>query len=299
MPEKKKTITERRKKLREFIQRREKLIIPGAYDALSARIIKGLGFETIYLGGYTTGAHLATTEPLMTLTEQIGAASWIVRAVDLPLIVDGDAGFGDVLHTIRAVQEFEYAGVCAIHLEDQVFPKRVSYHKGLEHIIPLEDFEVKIRYALATRSDPNFLIIGRTDAARAVEGSYDELVRRSRALIKLGVDILFPFPSSNPPMDMVRRFRKDVTDDIPTLILGGPELATEEYWEMGYDMVIYHLIGQFAATQIVQNVLRHIKENHRMPMNVEEYAKARAIVEEAINFSDYWSIEEKTIEKKP
>lgn len=298
MQEKKKTIAERRKKLREFLQRREKLIIPGAYNALSARIIKGLGFETVYLGGWATGAHLTTTEPLMTLTEQIEVASWIVRAVDLPLIVDGDAGFGDVLHTIRAVQEFEYAGVAGIHIEDQVVPKRVSYHKGLEHIIPLEDFEEKIRYALAAREDPNFIIIGRTDAARAVEGSYDELVRRSRALIKLGVDVLFPFPSSDPPMDMVRRFRKDVTDDIPVLILGGLECSTEEYWNMGYNMVIYHLIGIFAAARAVQGVFKSLKENHRMPFNVEEYAKARAIIEGAIRLSDLWSIEEKTVEKK-
>ena len=296
--EKKKTITERRKKLREFLQKRKKLIIPGAYDALSARIIKGLGFEMIYLGGYATGAHLTTTEPLMTLTEQIEVASWIVRAVDLPLIVDGDAGFGDVLHTMRTVEEFEYAGVAGIHLEDQVFPKRVSYHKGLEHIIPLEDFVQKIRYALSARQDPNFIIIGRTDAARAVEGSYDELVRRSRALIDLGVDVLMPFPSSNPPMDMVRRFRKDVPDDIPTLILGGLEYPTEEYWNMGYDMVIYHLIGLFAASQAVQRVFKAIQETHRMPLDVKEYAEARGIVEGAISLSEFYQIEGETVEKK-
>lgn len=298
MPERKKSIAERRKKLRKLLNRREKLIIPGAYDALSARIIKGLGFETIYLGGYTTGAHLATTEPLMTLTEQIAVASWIVRAVDLPLIVDGDAGFGDVLHTIRAVEEFEYAGVAGIHLEDQVFPKRVSYHKGLEHIIPLEEFEEKIHYALSARQDPNFIIIGRTDAARAVEGSYDELVKRSKALIEMGVDVLFPFPSSDPPMDMVRRFRKDVPDDIPTLILGGPEYPTEEYWNMGYNMVIYHLIGIFTATQAAQRAFQAIKETHRMPLDVKEYAEARGIVEGAIGFSKFYEIEGKTIEKK-
>jgi len=298
MSEKKKTVAERRKKLREFLDRRENLIVPGAYDALSARIIKGLGFETIYLGGYTTGAHLTTTEPLMTLTEQIDVASWIVRAVDLPLIVDGDAGFGDVLHTIRAVEEFEYAGVAGIHLEDQVFPKRVSYHKGLEHIIPLEDFEEKIHYALSARQDPDFIIIGRTDAARAVEGSYDELVRRSRALIKLGVDVLMPFPSSNPPIDMVRRFRKDVPDDIPTLILGGPEYPTEEYWNLGYNLVIYHLIGIFTAAQAVQNAFRAIKDTHRMPLDVKAYAEARGIVEGAIGFSDFYQIERITVEKE-
>ena len=298
MQEKKKTITERRKKLRQLLQRREKIIIPGVYDALSARIIKGLGFETLYLGGYATGAHLTTTEPLMTLTEQIAVASWIVRSVDLPLIVDGDAGFGDVTHTIRTVEEFEYAGVAGIHLEDQVFPKRASYHKGVEHIVPLEDFEEKIAYALSARQDPNFIIIGRTDAARAVEGSYEELVRRSRALIKLGVDVLMPFPSSNPPMDMVRKFRKDVPDDIPVLILGGPEYTTEEYWDMGYNLVIYHLIGLFMAAQAVQKAFQTIKETHRMPLDVKEYSGARGIIEKAIGLTELYAIEGKTIEKE-
>jgi len=298
MSEAKKTIAGRRKKLREVLQRRENLIIPGAYDGLTARVIKNLGFEVVYLGGYTTGAHLTTTEPLFTMTEQIEVARWIVRAVDLPLIVDGDAGFGDILHTIRAVQEFEYAGVAGIHLEDQVFPKRVSYHKGLEHIIPLDEFEEKIRYALSARQDPNFIIIGRTDAARAVEGSYEELVRRSRALIKLGVDVLMPFPSSNPPMDMVRKFRKDVTDDIPVMILGSPEYPAEEYWNMGYNLIIYHLLAIFSATQAVQKAFQTLKETHRMSMDVKQYAQARAIVENAISLPEFYQIEAKTVEKK-
>lgn len=297
MQAKKMTILNRRKKLREIVQKRGKVIIPGAYDALSARIIKGLGFEVIYLGGYATGAHLTTTEPLMTLTEQVEVASRIVRGVDLPLIVDGDAGFGDILHTMRAVEEFEYAGVAGIHIEDQVFPKRVSYHKGLEHIIPLEDFREKIKYAITARQDPNFIIIGRTDAARAVEGSYEELVRRSRALIDLGVDVLMPFPSSDPPMDMVRRFRKDVSDDISVMILGGLECSAEDYWDMGYNLVIYHLIGIFTATRAVQNAFQVLKETHRMPIDAEEYAKARSIVEEAISLSDYYEMEEKTVKK--
>ena len=298
MEEKRRSIAERRKTLRNFLQRRAKLIIPGAYDALSARIIQGLGYETLYLGGYTTGAHLTTTEPLMTMTEQLAVASRIVRSTNVPLIVDGHSGFGDITHAIRAVEEYEYAGVAAMHIEDQVFPKRVSYHKGLEHIVPLEDFEEKIHYALAARQDPNFIIIGRTDAARAVEGSYEELVRRSRALIKLGVDVIMPFPSSNPPMDMVRRFRKDVPDDIPVLILGGTELPAEEYWNMGYNLVIYHLIGIFSAAQAVQKAFQSIKAQHRMPLDTEEYAKARAVIEDAIDLSEYYAIEEKTVEKK-
>jgi 2-methylisocitrate lyase-like PEP mutase family enzyme len=298
MQDKRKSIAQRRKALRDLLERRARIIVPGAYDALSARIIQGLGYETLYLGGYTTGAHLTTTEPLMTMTEQIEVAARIVRSTTLPLIVDGHSGFGDITHAIRAVEEYEYAGVAAMHIEDQVFPKRVSYHKGLEHIVPLEDFEEKIHYCLAARQDPNFIIIGRTDSARAVEGSYEELVRRSRALIKLGVDVLMPFPSSNPPMDMVRQFRKDVPDDIPVIILGGTELSAEDYWSMGYNLVIYHLMGIFSAASAVQKAFQSIKATHRMPLNTEEYAAARAVIENAIDLSDYYAIEDKTVEKK-
>ncbi len=298
MPKEKKTIAERRKELRERLQRKENLVIPGVYDALTARMMDRLGFHTLYLGGYATGAHLATSEPLLSLTEQIAVASWIVRAADLPLIVDGDAGFGDVLHTMRAVQEFEYAGVAGIHLEDQVFPKRASYHKGLEHMVPLEEFEEKIRYALAARQDPNFLIIGRTDAARAVGGSYEELLRRSRALIRLGVDILMPFPSSNPPMDWVRQFRQDVPDDIPVLILGGPDLTAQDYWKMGYQVVIYHITAVLSAARAVQREFQSLKETGKVAMSGQETMEARRLVEESIHLPEYYEIESKTTEKK-
>jgi len=298
MKKEKKPIAERRKQLRDRLRKKENLIVPGVYDALTARIMEGLGFESLYLGGYTTGAHLATSEPLLSLTEQIAVASWIVRASDLPLIVDGDAGFGDVLHTMRAVQEFEYAGVAGIHLEDQVFPKRASYHKGLEHIVPLEEFEEKIRYALAARQDPNFLIIGRTDAARAVEGSYEELVRRSRALIRLGVDIVMPFPSSNPPIDWVRKFRQDVTDDVPVLILGGPDLTPQDYWKMGYQVVVYHITAVLAAARAVQREFQSLKEKGKVAMSGQEVMEGRRLVEESIHLPEFYEIENKTTERK-
>ncbi len=295
--EEKKPVEVRRKWLKESLRRGENLAIPGVYDALTARLVKRLGFPAVYLGGYTTGAHLATPEPLLTLTEQIAVASWIVKAVDLPLIVDGDAGFGDILHTTRAVQEFELAGVAGIHIEDQVFPKRASYHKGLEHITPLEDFEEKISYALSARQDPNFIIIGRTDAARAAEGSYEELIRRSQALIRLGVDALMPFPSSNPPLEWVRRFRQDVRDNIPVCILGMPELTAQEYWNMGYQVVFYHIVAILAAAQAVEREFQSLKERGRVAMSPTEVSETKKALEESIRLPEFYAIEEKTTEK--
>ena len=139
-----------------------------------------------------SGAHLAVTEPLMTMTEQVEVAKRVAAGADLPVICDAGAGYGDPVHTMHAVRTYENAGLAGMHIEDQVFPKRASYHKGLEHVIPMDEFLEKMRYALQTRRDPDFVIIGRTDAFSAVEGSMDEAVRRGCALRDLGVDAVMP-----------------------------------------------------------------------------------------------------------
>ena len=177
-----------RSSLRERLQRGETIAAPGAYDPLSARVVQALGFPAVYTGGYMTGAHTSITEPLLTLTEQVEVAQKVAHAVDLPVITDAGAGYGDPLHVMRCVREFEAAGIAGIHIEDQVYPKRASYHRGLEHIVPMQEFVERMTYALKARRDPDFLIIGRTDAFSAVEGSREELVRRGLTLKELGVD---------------------------------------------------------------------------------------------------------------
>ena len=142
----------------------ETIVAPGAYDPMSARVVQSLGFDTVYVGGYMSGAHLAVTEPLMTLTEQVEVAERVAKSVPLPVVCDAGAGYGDPVHTMHTVRTFERAGICGIHIEDQVFPKRASYHAGLEHVIPIDEFLEKMQYALEARSDPDFLIIGRTDS---------------------------------------------------------------------------------------------------------------------------------------
>src|SRR5262245_42743583 len=128
-----------RRSLRERIQRGETIAAPGAYDRLSARVVQALGFTAVYTGGYMTGAHTSISELLLTLTEQVDVAQKVARAVDLPVLTDAGAGYGDPLHVMRCVREFEAAGIAGIHIEDQVYPKRASYHRGLEHIVPMQD----------------------------------------------------------------------------------------------------------------------------------------------------------------
>src|ERR1700730_12534928 len=163
---------------------REMLATPGiihapiAYDPLSARIAQRVGFRCLDLGGYALGASSCVPEPLLSLEEVLSATRRITAAVDIPLMVDGGAGFGDPTHVIRAVRELEHAGAASVHIEDQVYPKRVHYHKGTEHVISAEEMCEKIQYAARARRDPDFVIAARTDAMRTHD--YSEGIRRAR-----------------------------------------------------------------------------------------------------------------------
>ena len=194
----------------------ETILAPGAYDPMSARLVQSLGFDTVYVGGYMSGAHLAVTEPLMTLTEQVEVAERVAKSVNLPVLCDAGAGYGDPVHTMHTVRTFERAGICGIHIEDQVFPKRASYHAGLEHVIPIDEFLEKMRYALEARSDPDFLIIGRTDSFTAVEGDLDDAIRRGNALRDLGVDVVMP--RGVRQREDLATFRAGVPD-VPLLVI--------------------------------------------------------------------------------
>ena len=147
-----------------------------------------MGFECIALGGYALGAASAISEPLMTMTEVVDAARRITWCVDVPLIVDAATGFGEPLHVMRAVREFERAGVAAIHIEDQIFPKRAHYHRDYrEHTVSAEEMIDKVRFACQAREDPDFAIIARTDTMRT-EG-YEEGIRRARLYAEAGADL--------------------------------------------------------------------------------------------------------------
>ena len=242
-----------RSELRAKINRGETIVAPGAYDPIGARIVETLGFPAVYTGGYMSGAHLAVTEPLMTMTEQVEVARKVAGAVDLPVICDGGAGYGDAVHAMRAVRVYEDAGLGGMHIEDQVFPKPASYHKGLEHITPMDEFIQKMRYALQARRDPDFLIIGRTDAFSAVEGSMEEAVRRGLALRDLGVDAVMPRGVTS--REDLAHFRAAVPD-VPLLVIAGTqfELPVHTYEELGIQIIIYAATPMIAAAMAIMEV---------------------------------------------
>src|ERR1700693_3642896 len=133
--------------LRAYLKARTFLHMPSVYDPLGARLVEQAGFEAAYVGGYVTGGSLAITEPLLTMTEQVDVAEAVASRIDIPVVVDAGAGFGEPLHTMRTIREFIRTGIAGVHLEDQFFPKRAHYHKYHVHSVPTLEFVTKIKFA--------------------------------------------------------------------------------------------------------------------------------------------------------
>ncbi|MBN2031973.1 MAG: oxaloacetate decarboxylase [Deltaproteobacteria bacterium] len=215
------------------------LVMPGAHDALSSKIIEIVGFKAVTMGGYAaSGASLAKPDvSLLTLTEYVNIARNIVQAVDLPLFVDGDTGHGNVTNVQRTVREFEKAGVAGLFIEDQVYPKRCGHMEG-KQIIPTAEMAAKIKAAVDARVDEDLVIMARTDAI-AVSG-IDEAIERGNIYREAGADMIFvEAPTSREEMVRVNREIKAPT--LAIQIEGGktPLLHTKELEELGFKVVVY------------------------------------------------------------
>src|ERR671922_810436 len=242
-----------------------------------------------------TGANTSIPEPLLTLTEQVEVAQRVARAVDLPVITDAGTGYGDPLHVMRCVREFEAAGIAGIHIEDQVYPKRASYHKGVEHIVPLQDFVERISYALKARRDPDFLIIGRTDAFSAVEGSREELVRRGLTLKELGVDAVMP-RGVRAREDLA--FFRQAVPGVPLMVIAGADdISVQEYADLGYQIIIYATTPAIVAPNALMETYRHLQDTGHLNINAQRVAELRRRVEELISLPEYYEVEAATTEK--
>ena len=180
--------------LRSLIARGPTLYVPGCFNAMSARVLEGAGFEAVYMTGYGTSLSMTGLPDvgLTTMSEMVANARYIAAAVKIPLIADADTGFGNAVNMIRTVREYITAGVAGIHIEDQVSPKRCGHVAG-RLVVPFEEAVGKIRAAVDARDehDPDFVLIARTDARGASGGSLDEAIRRANAFLAAGADLAF------------------------------------------------------------------------------------------------------------
>jgi 2-methylisocitrate lyase-like PEP mutase family enzyme len=246
--------------LRERIEAGETVLAPGCYDALGARLVEEAGFPAAYMTGFGSSAsRLGQPDVgLMSLAEMVDNARRIVQAVDIPVIADADTGYGNPINVIRTVREYETAGVAAIHLEDQVMPKRCGHLEGKE-LVPPREMVAKLEAAVAARRSPDFLIIARTDA-RAVEG-LEASLERARLYAEAGADGLFvEAPQSEAEIEAVAR----AFPDVPLLFNyaeGGktPAVGYDRLRSLGFSIVIFPLTLLFVATQAMRAALARVK----------------------------------------
>ena len=228
-------MNEKRKAFRKRIEEKQIIIAPGIYDAFTAKLAEHVGFEALYITGAGIAAGLLGVPDigLVTMTEQLEQARRIVGATELPVICDADTGYGNPLNVLRTVKEFEKAGICAIHLEDQVMPKKCGHLDG-KKVISTEEMVNKLKAALDARVDSNFLIIARTDA-RAIYGLQDAIERGQR-FAEIGVDMIFiEAPESVNELIIIG---KSLTH-VPLLVNRGgggktPGLSAEELGALGF-----------------------------------------------------------------
>jgi carboxyvinyl-carboxyphosphonate phosphorylmutase len=247
-------------RLKELILAPDILIMPGAHDALVARIIEQTGFQALTLGGYPATANLLGKPDvsLLTMTEMVEHTRRICDAVDIPVFTDGDTGYGNVTNVFRTVKEMERAGAGGMFIEDQVFPKRCGHMEG-KQVIPTQEMVAKIKAALDARVDPDFIIMARTDAL-AVYG-IEEAIRRGNIYRETGADLIFV--EAPKTIGDMKRINREI--DAPTLannIEGGktPLLRAKELEVIGYNVVVFPISSTYCIAKAVTDLMKELIE---------------------------------------
>ncbi|WP_337997544.1 isocitrate lyase/PEP mutase family protein [Oleispirillum naphthae] len=260
------------KELKSIVERRGATIVPGAPNALFARVIEDLGYEVVYI----TGAGIANMQlgvpdiGLSTITEVAGVVSATADVIDIPIIVDADTGFGNSLNMTRTVRMLERAGAAGIQIEDQVFPKKCGHFSG-KAVIPTHEMVAKIKAAVDARGDADMQIIARTDA-RAVEG-IDQALSRAHAYIEAGADVTFvEAPTSYE--ELARIASELSVPQIANIVYGGktPDPGRARLQEMGFSIVLYANAALQAALRSSYEVLGSLMKNGSLDLVADKLA---------------------------
>jgi methylisocitrate lyase len=237
------------------------VVMPGAFNAATARLVERAGFPAVYVSG--AGLANATVGVpdigLLSLSEVAQLAGYIANAVRVPALVDADTGFGGPENVAQTVRSFERGGLAGMHLEDQIFPKRCGHLSG-KHVVPVQEMTLKIAAAVRARRDRDFLIVARTDA-RAVE-NFDAAVRRAQSYLEAGADAIFPeaLESAREFREFARRVRAPLLANM-TEFGRSPLLSARQLAAMGYRMVIFPLTAFRVSMKVSETCLRDLKRS--------------------------------------
>lgn len=269
------------------------LVQPGVADPLTARLAEHVGFEAVDLSGWAMGSRLGVPEPFLSLDKVCSCVRDIAVACSLPVMADVGAGWGGPVHVIHTVQRLERAGAASIHIEDQVFPKEVSYHKGVVNVIPVDDMVSKVRAAVSARRSSDFLICARTDAGKT-DGNYDDAIKRARAYVEAGADMMMMFPTDEATARSIPR-------DVPNIPLvcnnaEGNHVGREifqigDLQDWGWKVVNFSATATLAATQAIVEVFDSVRRLGRSGVANESLVSARSLVESLLHLSDYYEVE--------
>jgi len=256
--------------MRRLLQQKDYLISFGIHNPMQAMIVEKAGYDFVYMGGYDTSLALLGFPDvgLITETEMVAAAKNIARAVKIPVMADGDTGYGNAINVIRTVQDYEDAGLAGMHIEDQVTPKRCGHLAG-KVLIPMEEAVGKIRAGLDARKDKDFLIIGRTDAVAAVGGGLEEAIKRGKEYARAGADMVWS-EFTSPDVEAPKKFAIEMHRDFPNLPLFfnysgnfkwyDAPLKFSDVGKMGYKIINVSLGALRASMKAVLNYAVDLKK---------------------------------------
>jgi len=279
--------------LREHLETKKDIIVlPGVYDALSARIAEKVGFSAAFQTGYGTSASLLGMPDFGFLNagETIDNARRIINSVEIPILVDIDTGYGNPLNVWRMVNDLERIGASGVFLEDQVWPKRCGHMKG-KSVITKEEYIPKLKAALDARKSRDFIIVARTDSL--AQYGLDEAIERGKQYQKIGADVIFiEAPKTLEEM-------KRITEEINAPLLANmieegatPNLSSQELEKLGFRMVVFPLSALYSSTYAIKNVLSSLKQTG-MTYNLKNEMITFNEFNEFVNLPKYNKMEEK------
>ena len=267
-------------RIRYLVKEKGVLVMPGVYDALSAKLAARAGFEVIFITGYSLSATLLG-EPdfgLLTQTEMLAAAQRICGVVDPPVIVDADTGYGNAVNVMRTVRELARTGAAGMFLEDQVWPKRCGHMKG-KQVIPIEEQLNKLRAALDARQGGDLYVVARTDARQAL--GLKEAIRRGVAFKEAGADAVFiEAPESREEM-------REIASNVPGPLVANmiergvtPLMGPEELKELGFQLIVWPLSPLYASAKALQEVYTTLRA----------HGTTQAILDRLISFNEFHNV---------
>jgi 2-methylisocitrate lyase-like PEP mutase family enzyme len=277
-------MNEPRSRLRDLLASPGMIIAPFVFDCLQAKLAAAAGFEAIYMTGFGTAAARGYPDfGLLTMSEMVANARAIANSVNVPVICDADTGYGNALNVWRTVREYEDAGASALHIEDQVFPKRCGFLEG-KQVIPMEAMLPKVRAACDARRDPNLVIIARTDAL-AVNG-WDDVERRARAYRASGADMIFV--DGIKTLDDLKLYAEKL-GDLP-LVYNGDLLSVNELKQYPFKLTI-HIGTMLTLYDLTRAVMTHLRRSGELTVNTR--SKVFEDFVETMGLANYQALEKK------